>query len=105
MLIKKILYGVYKFKPCEVWDLSAREVVDMYEAHVQIINEDFDQEMQRTAWFTSLIMNSSGNYKKPVKPEKLYIPVEKQNQTDNKAVNKQYVDQQREELKRKFNIE
>lgn len=77
----------------------------MYEAHVEVLNEDFDREMQRTAWFTSLLMNASGNYKKQIKPEKLYVPLEKQKAASDKTVNKSYVEQQREELKKKFNID
>ncbi len=36
---------------------------------------DYDVEMQRTAWQTSLLMSASGNYgKKGIDPKKLYKP-------------------------------
>lgn len=93
-----------KLKPSELWILSACELVDMHEATVDSVNEEFDTEMQRTSWFTSLLMNASGNYKKPIKPEKLYVPNAKQkSQTVEKQVD--YVAKQREELRKKFNID
>jgi len=45
----------------------------MVEATLEVNDDNFDMEMVRTSWFTSLIMNSSGNYKRPITPEKLYI--------------------------------
>lgn len=36
---------------------------------------DYDVEMQRTAWQTSLLMTATGNYgKKGIDPKKLYKP-------------------------------
>jgi hypothetical protein len=84
--------------------LSARELVDMYEAYIEVFNEEYDIEMQRTAWFTALLMNASGNFKKRIKPEHLYTPLEKQKKRT-KEYQKEYVEKQREELKKKFNIE
>jgi uncharacterized protein YqeY len=76
----------------------------MYEAYIEVYNEEFDIEMQRTAWFTALLMNASGNFKKRIKPEKLYTPLEKRKK-QSKEYHKEYVEKQREELKKKFNIE
>jgi hypothetical protein len=104
VLIKKIGYGSLKMMPDELWALSAAELVDMYEAHIDAVNEEFDTEMQRTSWFTSLLMNATGNFKKRIKPDKLYTPLEKQKSKDTKENQQSYVDQQREELKKKFNI-
>ena len=93
-----------KLKPSELWILSPCELVDMYEADIDAVNEMFDTEMQRTSWFTALLMNASGNYKKQIKPDKLYVPIAKQKtQTVEHQVG--YVEKQREELKKKFNIE
>lgn len=92
-----------KLKPSELWFLSAREFVDMYEAHVDVVNEELDVEMQRTAWFSSLLMNASGNLKKRIKPDKLYTPLDKQ-KPKSADEQKEYVEKQREELKEKFNI-
>lgn len=101
--IKKIGYGVLKLKPSELWILSARELLDMYEASSEITSEDFDIEMQRTSWFTSLLMNVSGNLKRRVKPDKLYTPLDKQKPKSYEE-QKAYVNDERERLKQKFNI-
>lgn len=77
----------------------------MYEAHIDYHNEQFDIEMQRTSWFTSLLMNASGNYKKNIKPDKLYTSVAEQKKKADGSLNKRYVEQQREQLMKKFNIE
>lgn len=75
----------------------------MYEAHVDQHNELFDIEMQRTSWFTSLLMNASGNMKRQIKPDKLYVPIDKQKPKSAKE-QKAYVESQREQLKNKFNL-
>lgn len=38
-------------------------------------NLEVDNRMQQLAWQTALIMNSSGNYKKQIKPSQLYQSV------------------------------
>lgn len=102
-MIKKVGYGYLKLSPDALWSLSSREFVDMYEAYITRENEEFDAEMQRTSWFTSLLMNATGNYKKEIKPDKLYKPMEKQ-KTQTKEYQKDYVEKQREALMQKFNI-
>lgn len=94
-----------KLLPDTLWSLSACELVDMYEAFISASDEAFDIEMQRTSWFTALIMNSSGNFKKPIKPEKLYEPLEKRSQKSDTDKSVEYVKLQQEELKKKFNIQ
>lgn len=96
---------MYQYRPDEIWTLSAREVVDLFEAHIEVTNEVMDREYQRTAWFTALLMNASGNMKKNIKPDKLYVPMEKQKKAKAVDVQKQYVEDQRNELMKKFNIE
>jgi hypothetical protein len=76
----------------------------MYEASNEIFEEEFDLEMQRTSWFTSLLMNVSGNLKKRIKPDKLYQPLDKRKPKSYKE-QKSYVESEREKLKRKFNIQ
>jgi hypothetical protein len=45
----------------------------------EYVNRDRDFQMQKTAWQTAILMNSSGNYKKKIKPEDLYkSPYEKE---------------------------
>lgn len=38
----------------------------------KVQKEDFETKMQMIAWSTALLMNSTGNYKKKIKPEDLY---------------------------------
>lgn len=38
----------------------------------KVEKEDFETKMQMIAWSTALLMNSTGNYKKRIKPEDLY---------------------------------
>ncbi len=75
----------------------------MYEANVEQHNEVFDIEMQRTSWFTSLIMNASGNLKRQVKPDKLYTPLDKK-KPKTEEEQKEYVESQREKLNKRFNL-
>lgn len=37
--------------------------------------EAFDEKMQMVAWQTALLMNSTGNFKKKIKPTDLYTPL------------------------------
>lgn len=46
----------------------------MIASQIRKENEDFDINMQMLAWQTALLMNSSGNYKKRIKPSDLYSP-------------------------------
>jgi hypothetical protein len=47
------------------------EISEMLEAVYDAMKQEDEMDWFRTAWFTSHIMNSSGNYKKPVQPNKL----------------------------------
>ncbi|CDQ21708.1 hypothetical protein [Halobacillus karajensis] len=91
-------------KPDELFSVyTVCEIVDMYEAKVTTSNEEMDAELQRTAWFTSLLMNATGNFKKEIKPNQLYTSIEDQGKDTVKA-SKEYVADQKEQLKKKFNI-
>lgn len=103
-LITKVGYAYLGLKPSELWELSTREFVDMYDAHITATNEDVDNEMQRTSWFTALLMNATGNFKKQIQPNKLYVPLDDRKPMTEEDQRK-YVETQQEELKRKFNIE
>lgn len=47
-------------------------------AHKEAEEEMFDKEMIKLSWQTALLMNSTGNYKKKIKPEDLYVPLDVQ---------------------------
>ena len=64
-----------------------------------------DTLMQMLAWQTAYLMNSTGNYKRPVKPEKLYTPLEKRKEEQKPQTERRInVEREREELKKRFNI-
>lgn len=59
--------------PDQLFSLSLAEFYDMVNAKRKTDAVDDDREMERTAWFTSLIMSAGGSYgKKGVDPKKLY---------------------------------
>ncbi|QGG47655.1 hypothetical protein FTV88_1555 [Heliorestis convoluta] len=47
------------------------ELMEMYQAYVEEEKRQWEMEYDRTAWFVSHIMNASGNYKRPITPDKL----------------------------------
>lgn len=65
-----------------------------------------DERKKEIAWQTALIMNATGRPKKTIQQEDLYTsPFDKQgNITKPKVINKQYVKEERDKLKQKFNI-
>ncbi|HBI7084841.1 TPA: hypothetical protein K8M77_000312 [Clostridium perfringens] len=44
-------------------------------AHIRAEQEAIDSQMQMLAWQTALLMNSTGNFKKKIKPTDLYTPL------------------------------
>lgn len=67
---------------------------------------EYDMEMRRLAWQTAYLMNSTGNYKSAVKPEKLYTPLDKIKEQQQQSVQqkKNDVQAQKEELKKTFGL-
>lgn len=66
-------YGLLGLMPDQLFSLSLTEFYDMVNAKRKIEFVEDDREMERTAWFTSLLMSASGSYgKKGVDPKKLY---------------------------------
>lgn len=60
--------------------------------------EDFDTKMQMVAWQTALLMNSTGNYKKKIKPVDLYTPLEEKKEQEQKHEEKTKEELQQELL-------
>lgn len=77
-------------------------LVILLKAEIDKEYKEFDTKMRQLSWQTALIMNSSGNMKRPVKPDKLYDPKDT-NKTD-KKVNKRNIEMDREELKKTFGL-
>lgn len=47
-------------------------------AFMRVEEESFDNNMIMLSWQTALLMNSTGNFKKKIKPDDLYTPLEAQ---------------------------
>ena len=75
----------------------------MVEGKLSYERKMFDREMQRTAWQTSHIMNSSGNYKRAIKPEKLYKSPN--SSKSRKLHTKESAEKERQKLKKIFRLE
>lgn len=73
--------------------------------HAEIEKEahQYDLEMQKISWQTACLMNATGNFKTPVKPEKLYVPLDKQKKKD-KPERIEDIQAKREELLKTFGI-
>lgn len=67
-------YGVFKLKPNELYALDPIELIEMVEGYISYANDEFDKDMHMLAWQTALLMNSTGNLKKHIKPKDLYNP-------------------------------
>lgn len=65
-------YGLLRFTPNELYKMTIHEIFDMVSAYYKRRNDELDEQMSILAWQTSHIMNSSGNYKKAIKPSQLY---------------------------------
>lgn len=63
-----------------------------------------DLEMQRLAWQTSYLMTATGNYKTPVKPDKLYTSIYAQKEKEKEVINKVDIEAKRKELLETFGI-
>ncbi|WP_214796570.1 MULTISPECIES: hypothetical protein [unclassified Exiguobacterium] len=61
--------------PEQFFKLTIVELFDMVAAYYQRKDEEGDEHMKFLAWQTSHLMNSTGNYKKNIKPKDLYSSV------------------------------
>lgn len=95
-------YAVMKLLPNQFKSVEIDDFVEMYIAYKNLENKEFDENMTKLAWQTSLIMNSSGRYKKGLKPTDLYKPF--RNETSNTKVEEKSIEELREELKASFSL-
>ena len=74
-------------------------------AYMQVEEEQIDIKMQMLAWQTALLMNSTGNYRKKVKPEDLYKSIaEIEKEEKQKSMTVEDKKKLEEELLTLFNI-
>lgn len=69
---------------------------------------DMDEKMMILAWQTSHIMNSSGNYKKAIKPSDIYKSINEQDEANGgtselKPVDREVKNAELAKLQEKFN--
>lgn len=62
-----------------------------------------DIDMTMLSWQTAYLMNATGHYKSPVKPEKLYKPLDSRSKTSRRQ-SKGNVETEKEKLKKRFNL-
>lgn len=65
-------YGLLNLTPNQLFEMTIGEIFDMVVAYYKRRDDELDEQMSILAWQTSHIMNSSGNYKKAIKPSELY---------------------------------
>lgn len=98
--VKKLAYGPLGLKPAEFWELTMTELVEMAEAHSENLQNRQEADYYRTAWLAANLMNSTGNYKQHLTPDKLLG----KNKTDQaKLITVEERERQFNELLEKFN--
>lgn len=65
-------YGLLNLTPKQLFEMTVNEIFDMVVAYYRRRDDELDEQMSILAWQTSHIMNSSGNYKRAIKPKQLY---------------------------------
>ncbi|ELU5588602.1 hypothetical protein SCB17_003125 [Clostridium perfringens] len=65
----------------ELFDTDLAILKDYIVAHIKAEEEELDKQMQVIAWQTALLMNSTGNYKKSIKPTDLYTSIFEEDNT------------------------
>jgi len=97
--IKFFGYGLLGFTPSELFKMTVHEIFDMVSAYYKRRSDELDEQMSILAWQTSHIMNSSGNYKRAIKPSQLYNMNDSESETSNKELTPIDRDVKNEKLK------
>ena len=72
--LKYFGYGLLRLTPNQLFLFTVSEIFDMVVAYYRRRDAELEEQMTVLSWQTSHIMNASGNYKKPIKPDQLYSP-------------------------------
>ncbi|MEY8748943.1 hypothetical protein [Alkalicoccobacillus gibsonii] len=72
--LKYFGYGLLQLTPDQLFKFTVHEIFDMVVAYYRRRDSEIEEQMQVLSWQTSHLMNASGNYKKPIKPDQLYSP-------------------------------
>ncbi|MBC9785858.1 phage tail assembly chaperone [Heliobacterium chlorum] len=95
--LKKVAFGSLRLLPEQFWSLTLGELLDLIEYRIEHEQQRQAAEYHRTAWLACHIMNTSGNLKRLVTPDKLLG-----NSTDVKRIDRKEQHKQLDELKQKF---
>lgn len=98
-------YAYYRMDYLTLYEeLDVYTLGEMFKAQMDMEEREQDRQLQVLAWQTSLLMNATGNYKKPVKPDTLYTPMIETKQAQNTKQKKDDFKQKQEELMKTFGI-
>lgn len=88
-----------------MYDLDINILSVLLKAEIDKELFEFDMSMKKLAWQTSLLMNATGNFKTPVKPDKLYESNRDKQLNEKKATtSKKEVETKRADLLKTFGI-
>lgn len=59
----------------DLYDIELSIIVEWLMYKLKSEEEELDKQMQIVAWQTALLMNATGNFKRKIKPNDLYTPV------------------------------
>lgn len=91
--------------PNQLYSLELEDFCNMICAFELNQRRTFDQDMIKLAWQTSFLMNSSGRYKKNIKPKDLYQSVFIKDENNDSQMATKSKEELRKELKERFGIE
>jgi hypothetical protein len=83
-------------------DIDLSVISRLIKAEIDKEAHERDIDMRMLSWQTAYLMNATGHFKHPIKPERLYKPVESEKHS--RKLNKGSVDKEREKLKKRFNL-
>ncbi|EGK12957.1 hypothetical protein HMPREF9374_1110 [Desmospora sp. 8437] len=69
--IKRVAFGPLSLKPGEFWSLSPAEILEMYEAKLWWIDEEFKMKQRLTAWHAAIVVNHKDAKRPRLTVEKL----------------------------------
>lgn len=89
-----------------MYELDLNILSMLLKAEIDKEVHEYDLEMRRLAWQTALLMNATGNFKTPVKPEKLYVSIieQEKKQQKKKPEPTEDIQAKKEELLKTFGI-
>lgn len=111
--IKEYGYGLLSLTPDALFSLTIQEFMDMVEAKLSYLQQEKDNQLEWASWFVANIMLASGNMKKGTQAMKiakgLYVPLEEREKEEKEPKNRQLTEeelqQQRNDLLSKFNLQ